>query len=402
MSDASFALLPRDGLSAKDGRGWYTSEVGRGYSLPWPLPTTVRGALRAAWGHDVMAADGGPLDPETWEHRSEPVALLRFIALRRTLGTSPFTREHRMWPAPADAVRVLDEQGVERVVRLEPHPGGAATLGPDEDEAREALWHPRRSMSGKPLASSLFWPESRMMAWLAGAPVSLSPEEDDLAPRTDIHLAIDVETQASQDSMLHSRDVVELLRARPRREGPFAVEEWALGVRCAWPAPAKGAPRGPLGLGGRRRLSDVEPLAPGLFDMPDALARPTRGLRLVLATPAEFRRGWLPDGFERVAGTPPCYVGRLPGLDAHVVLRAALVPRPQEVSGWDMVRRRPRPTRRWVPAGAVYFFEKHGGGDFTAGELRALWLASWGGGHAEALGQVLPGAWQPPRHGQGA
>ncbi len=402
MSDACFALLPRDGLSAKDGRGWYTSEVGRGYSLPWPLPTTVRGALRAAWGHDVMAATGLALSPETWERRSVQVALQRFIALRRMLGETSFTRAHRMWPAPADAVRVLDEEGAERLVRLEPHPGGAATLGPDEDAAREALWHPRRSVSGKPLAPPLFWPESRMVAWLSGAPDALAPEREAPPPRTDIHLAIDVETQASQDSMLHSREVVEWLRVRSRQEGRLTVEEWALGVSCAWPDPASGLPRGPLGLGGRRRLSDVEGLDADLFAMPDALAQATRGLRLVLATPAEFQRGWLPDGFERVEGAPPRYVGRLPCLEVPVVLRAALVPRPLEVSGWDMVRRRPRDTRRWVPAGAVYFFEKHGGGDFTADELRALWLASWGGGHAEALGQVLPGVWQPPRHGQGA
>jgi CRISPR-associated protein Cmr3 len=49
-----------------------------------------------------------------------------------------------------------------------------------------------------------------------------------------------------------------------------------------------------------------------------------------------------------------------------------------------------------VPAGAVYFFQKRDGSGFTAEDMRALWLASWGGGHAEALGQVLPGVWQPP------
>ncbi|ATB51339.1 type III-B CRISPR module-associated Cmr3 family protein [Corallococcus macrosporus] len=403
MNDARFALLPRDGLSAKDGRGWYTSEVGRGHSLPWPLPTTVRGALRAAWGHDVMAAEGITLSPDRWERDSERVALQRFIALRRGLGEPSFTRDHRMWPVPADAVRVLDANGEERVVSLQPRPGGAATLGPDEDAAREALWHPRREEGGKPLAPPLFWPEPRMMAWLRGAPDLLTPAPEAPSRRTDIHLAIDVATQAAQDSMLHSREVVEWLRAQRREAGRLLVEEWALGVACAWPELADGPPRGPVGLGGRRRLTDVERLDADLFAMPEGLAQTTRGLRLVLATPAEFRRGWLPDGLELESGTPPRYVGRLPGLAAPVVLRAALVPRPLDVSGWDMVRRRPRPTRRWVPAGAVYFFEKHCGEDFTADELRALWLASWGGGHAEALGQVLPGVWQPPLpHGQGA
>ncbi|MFP2925019.1 type III-B CRISPR module-associated Cmr3 family protein [Pyxidicoccus sp. 3LG] len=396
MSDVSFALVPRDGLSLKDGRGWYTSEVGRGYSHPWPLPTTVRGALRAAWGHDVQGT-GAPWSPADWERRSAGVVLRHSVALRRPLGEDSFLARHRMWPFPADAVLVR-EDGQLRVERLEPAPSGvdgAETLGPDEDAAREALWHPRRSRGGKPALAPLFWTEDRMMAWLRGEPVTVSRVEV-LGRRTDFHLAIAPDTQAALPSMLHSREVVELLDLERHESEPPRAMEWALGLSCALPELAPRLLRGPVGLGGRRRLSAVERLEPALFAPPETLPRTAPGLRLVLATPAEFRRGWLPDGFEREEGRPPRYVGRLPGVEAPVVLRAAVVPRPLDVSSWDMVRRCPRPTRRWVPAGAVYFFQKHGGGGFTADELRALWLASWGGGREEALGQVLPGVWQPP------
>ncbi|MBZ4423278.1 type III-B CRISPR module-associated protein Cmr3 [Myxococcus sp. RHSTA-1-4] len=401
MSDVCFALLPRDGLSPKDGRGWYTREVGRGYSHPWPPPTTVRGALRAAWGHDVMGGSGAPLPPAEWERRSEGVELRHAVALRRPLGVS-FEQRHRMWPFPADAVRVRDASGV-RVERLEPRPpgspGAAATLGPDEDDAREALWHPGRASGGKPVPPPLFWTEAEMLAWLRGEPVT-GPGVTDPVRRTDVHLAIAPGTQAALPSMLHSREVVETLGLERRGSGPPGAVEWALGLSCVLPGLPPRPPRGPLGLGGRRRLAAVEGLASTLFAPPGDVPREASGLRLVLATPAEFQRGWLPDGFEREEGRPPRYVGRLPGVEAPVVLRAALVPRPLDVSAWDMVARRPRPTRRWVPAGAVYFFQKRGGGGFTATELRALWLASWGGGRAEALGQVLPGVWQPtPGHG---
>lgn len=399
MSQECFALLPRDGLSVKDGRGWYTSEVGRGHSHPWPLPTTVRGALRAAWGQDLMATQAGlRLSPQDWERSSEGLKLKRFLALRRPLGVD-FERKHRMWPFPADAVLVGDgeHKSLDRLLPRRPEPGtNAATLGPDDDAAREALWHPRRTSKGKPATTPRFWSEAEMMAWLRGDSVTVlgtcSPEF-----RTDLHVAIDARRQAAEPSMLHSREVVELLRLeRPRGHAPHAVE-WALGLACEQPEKSvQGFPRGVLGLGGRRRLTDVEPLKADLFECPQDLARATQGLRLILATPACFERGWLPDGFERDAGPTPRYVGTLPLLSTEpVVLRAALVPRAQDVSAWDMVRRCPRQTRRWVPAGAVYFFEKRSGGDFTADELRALWLASWGGGHEEALGQVLPGVWQP-------
>ncbi|QSQ12145.1 type III-B CRISPR module-associated protein Cmr3 [Myxococcus landrumensis] len=401
MSQECFVLLPRDGLSVKDGRGWYTSEVGRGYSHPWPLPTTVRGALRAAWGQDLMTTQPGVrMTPEEWEQRSAGVKLTRFVALRRSLAESSFKQAHRMWPFPADAVLVGGEKGavgrVEQLLPRRPATGRAATtLGPDEDAAREGLWHPRWASKGKPAPAPRFWSEAEMVRWLLGhdvaIPRELSPEQ-----RTDVHVSIHPDRQTAEDTMLHSRQVVELLRLEREGETAPRAVEWALGLCCEQPTrdSVRGFPSGVLGLGGRRRLTNVEPVTPDLFACPPEFQpKGTKGLRLVLATPASFVRGWLPDGFEQDGAV---YVGTLPGVTGPVVLRAALVPRAQDVSAWDMVKREPRRTRRWVPAGAVYFFEKQRGEDFTAEELRALWLASWGGGHEEALGQVLPGVWTPP------
>ncbi|MBZ4402158.1 type III-B CRISPR module-associated protein Cmr3 [Myxococcus sp. AS-1-15] len=409
MSEECFALLPRDGLSVKDGRGWYTSEVGRGYSHPWPLPTTVRGALRAAWGQDLMSnRPGVRLTPEAWEQRSASLALKGFVALRRDLGETSFTPRHRMWPAPADAVVVAGKDGEPaRVERLRPwwpdSEGVITSLGPDEDRAREALWHPRpdhEGRMGKPSGDApAFWSEADMVAWLLRKDLA-APATPGPGHRTDLHVAIAPDKQTAEDTMLHSRQVVELLRLE-KREGaaaPVAVE-WALGVRCRQPEgeAVTGFPSGVLGLGGRRRLTEVERSTADLFACPeDFQPEPSMGLKLVLATPASFERGWLPDGFACAEGGEPEYVGTLPGVEGRVVLRAALVPRAQDVSAWDMVKRQPRATRRWVPAGAVYFFEKVGGGWFTTEELRALWLASWGGGRDEALGQVLPGVWELP------
>jgi CRISPR-associated protein Cmr3 len=41
-------------------------------------------------------------------------------------------------------------------------------------------------------------------------------------------------------------------------------------------------------------------------------------------------------------------------------LQAAITPRPEVVSGWDMAQKRPKPTRRLVPAGGVYFVRLDG------------------------------------------
>jgi CRISPR-associated protein Cmr3 len=148
-------------------------------------------------------------------------------------------------------------------------------------------------------------------------------------------------------------------------------------------------------LGGRRRITQAQPLDPAVFDFPANLPRGSRGLRLLLATAAEFARGWLPDGFEPTGDRESPCVGRLPGLTGEVALRAALVPRPLHLSTWDMANRRPRPTRRLVPAGAVYFFQRTDRSGFSESDFKALWLAPWGGAARDGLGLVAPGRWDP-------
>jgi CRISPR-associated protein Cmr3 len=67
-----FALIPRDGLFCKDGRGWHTSASGRGHSLEWPWPSTVLGAMRTAWGRGEEQRTGTRFDPSAWLLRSTP------------------------------------------------------------------------------------------------------------------------------------------------------------------------------------------------------------------------------------------------------------------------------------------------------------------------------------------
>ncbi|HYH97869.1 type III-B CRISPR module-associated Cmr3 family protein, partial [Hyalangium sp.] len=223
-----------------------------------------------------------------------------------------------------------------------------------------------------------------LLLWLSGEVPPSQPAPEPVR-RTDVRVTLDPTTQAAVPGMLYQAEVLETLE----RSG-----EWALGVECALPEDTPAFPRGPVGLGGKRRMAMAEPVGTELFSAPKELPRSSPGLRLVLATPAHFERGWLPDGLERTEHEgQPAWVGTLPGVEGRVVLRAALVPRSLELSTWDMARGRPRATRRLVPAGSTYFFEKVDGRGFTA--LSALWLAAWGGSREEGLGRVLPGHWNP-------
>jgi CRISPR-associated protein Cmr3 len=124
------------------------------------------------------------------------------------------------------------------------------------------------------------------------------------------------------------------------------------------------------------------------------LPTPSPGLRVVAVTPLCFENGSVPDGF---AANGNEYRGRLPNLDAELVLRAAFVPRRIHVSGWDMAAGAPKPASRMVAPGAVYFFQRTDGKPFGEADARSLWLAALGGRTEEGFGRVVPGVWNAPR-----
>ena len=93
-------------------------------------------------------------------------------------------------------------------------------------------------------------------------------------------------------------------------------------------------------------------------------------LRMVLATPAVFSRGWRP-GWIGGEGN-----GTVPGTDIELRLVSAVTGRRQPISGWsyETGKRGIKPLRRMVPAGSVYFFEAAKG--IKREHWENLWLRS--------------------------
>ncbi|MCA9687230.1 MAG: CRISPR-associated protein Crm3, partial [Myxococcales bacterium] len=338
-----------NGLFCKDGRGWSTSALGRGHGLDWPHPSTVFGALRSLWGRARERRAGVCFSREEWPARTADMSLGANLALRRPWG-EPWQAKHRVWPAPADAL--LTESGL--VQRLEPKPPTIFTLGGDDDQAREGLWTagcPRQ----KPIRGRAWWGETDFVHWLCGREPASRGALADLEPprRLQAHVAICPDKGVGRDGYLYGHDVVETLEL---------THQWGLGCRVE----ADDGEHLELAfLGGDRRPAWAEAAAPELFTMPPALgeafAAGCRGLRLVVVRPTIFAAGWLPDGLHANEGV---YRGRLPGLEPELILRAAFVPRPLAVSGWDMASNRSKPTARVVAPGSVYAFERADGRPF--------------------------------------
>lgn len=381
------ALVPRDGFFCKDGRDWFTSASGRGHGLAWPWPSTVLGAMRTAWGKRREGDLGRPLTSSEWRRETAAVELGRYLMLRRTPVGAAWTQDHRVWPVPADALW-LDGEG--QVRPLDPAPLGGPlvpTLGKDEDPLRESLWTADVGQT-KASPSPRWWKECSFVDWLARLPVPASSTGVRLEPirRLQAHVGIRPETLTAEGEILFQHDVVETLEW---------AAEWALGVEVTLPddrVPSVAR------LGSDGRLVAVEELPLHMTEPPGPLlasfrSQPT-GLRLVTVTPTFFDRGWIPDEIE--AGGDELR-GRLPGQDITVVLRAAMLPRPTAVSGWDMAAQQPKPVSRMVAPGAVYFFERADREPFGEAEARALWLAALGGRTKEGYGRVVPGIWNPRR-----
>lgn len=390
-------IEPRDGWFFKTGQGWHVAGSGRSKSFPWPFPSTITGALRTAVGRGVEAVGSrGPLSAAEWATVASGVQLDTMLALRRKAdpgSTEPWMAAHRLWPAPHDAVAVHREGGGSRIETLVPVAVTETVLGSGDAGDDLPLWWPVSENRGKPARMAPWWSDSLFTEWLVDARTRDLSDKDLMASpeqRRSVHVSLDVETGTVDEGKLFATEVVE---SRDTRKG-----EWAIAIRGRVEG-NESADIAPLVLGGNGYLGFPGSVSETLFAMPEAVASAferakPRGLRLVAVTPAIFELGWLPDTLKRVDGA---FLGHLPGVAEEVVLRAAFVGRPLQVSGWDVAREEPKPTTRLVPPGSVYFLERVDGAPFSADDARALWLVGLGERQEEGFGRFVAGTWASTR-----
>ncbi|HEX4960991.1 MAG TPA: type III-B CRISPR module-associated protein Cmr3 [Thermoanaerobaculia bacterium] len=341
-------IEPFDPLIARDGR---PSAVGRFDTTSFPFPSMVAGAVRTRMGsvNGAFALSGSALDElKERVHVRGP--------LLAELNPDDGAVEEWLAPAPRDAV-VLEEEGAKpEIRRLAPR---SLALGETLDSFQDMGLLPLRLHGsggrGKPPQGiPAFWRWSRFESWLR-TPVD-EPGIDvaalgacRLPVEIRAHLAIQPGERVGLDGMLFQTSGLRFLyegpkgtpRLAPRR---LALSLWSQGATVAGRDLELAEQLAPLG--GERRLarwsraSRQWPRLP-----PDVLETivETGRARLILLTPAIFAQGALP-GWNGTAAT----------------VRAAAVPRPEIVSGWDLAAGRPKKTRRLAPAGSVYFVELAG------------------------------------------
>ncbi|NUL82131.1 MAG: type III-B CRISPR module-associated protein Cmr3 [Armatimonadetes bacterium] len=310
-------------------------------SLPVPNPGTLAGFVRTQVGNQAgwdWAADG--------KEKALQVAVHGPILKRN--GQFAFK-------APADAV-IFKKDGEQepKVMCLRPK-----ELAPGEGmNLPNGLLPLEVTDNEKPQTDYNFWSHSDMLQWLCHSHGAnfLVPEKIVGLP-TEERVRIAIENGVAKEGAFFT---VERRAFESYDWNGNGHEDWTLVAKVATDQALKGGGN----LGGERRLATIQenaewPAFPQ--ELEEALCN-TQNLRLILATPAVFQHGWLPEWVKTgIEGIP-------------VKIVSAAVPRRHSATGWNLVQKEfgPKKVKWMAPAGSVYFLKIENG---SALELaKKLWL----------------------------
>ena len=366
-------LEPRDSLIFRDGRPFsaVSSSIGsHARSLPFVPPSTVAGAVRTRSGSNDEGLFIG-----------SPSELLKKEILGPLLvnwQTDTFTF---LAPAPADALMLENKDTkLHQLYRLHP----LKKLG-ESDLASEYLLvgllkDDENKDKGKPRGMPRYWHWEMFEEWLKDKPFGLGEKNaqsetklyHDIQPKDlgianltqDIrtHVKIQPESQTGDDGMLFGTYGLEFIH-NPK-EGLSSASNLGIFVQTTADNLSEGAGY----LGGEGRIVHWRKTNLNFPNCPDEVKTSIENksveksfCRLILLTPAYFKKGYL-----------PTWLCNLEGVTATV--KAVACERPVTLSGWDYKGRQPKATKRYVPAGAVYFLELEGTPESREKWLEAIWM----------------------------
>jgi CRISPR-associated protein Cmr3 len=362
----------RDPLIARDGRPFGIGQGFRMHSLSWPYPSTFAGAVRTILGK----AAGG-------DFSADVVTALKQVTIHGPIAS---VGEELYFVIPKDAVLRAGDQKIlaSRPISLRLDEG--CNL-PDSKLLPVCLPSSVED-DFKPAILPAFWSASKVVEWLlspVGDGFSLPSTEESIdSPKVDdrTHVKIFHEMGAAENRMLFQTAGLALpdrVKLSLRVDACDRFDE-ILNRHLPMLHP----------MSGERRLVRWESVSSSAWQCPRRIRESltdAKYIRMVLATPALFQHGWLPDWIVR---------GVFPGTNIRVKLRAAILDRWKPISGWSIETANPgaKPIRRLVPAGSVYFLEKE---DTTPLPIESLWLRSVSDAdqdQRDGFGIALWGIWQ--------
>lgn len=378
-------VTPLDPFIARDSRPFGSGSKAR--TLGWPYPSVIAGSLRSLLGK--MAGGFTP----------ERVRELKEIRVR---GPLPCLGDEMFYPRPLDLL--IREETTGGKLSREVYPvrpihesiptGGSGTDLPAGLGLSMPLGMPDDDF--KPAAIPAFWSAERIGNWLSGeSSLPVGPVLaggwgkgflSGLKQEERVHVGIAPESGTAEESMIFSTSGLDFVTGSPGD----GYENLSMALDVSSEIEAYQVFLSQLDeihpAGGERRLSRWEAdggKTESSWRCPDkitaALSSSGGLVRMMLASPAIFSEGWKPGWLEETgSGKAVSWEGTPPGLSPESGLRLRLVSavtgRWLPVSGWLIEHGKtsgPKPLRRMVPSGSVYFFEVTGGDPL---DLEKLWL----------------------------
>jgi len=365
MSTAYLQLTPQDPIIARDGRPFGAGQGNRMRGLGWPLPSVVAGSFRTALVKAHPDLDFAGNMPQ------------RLMAIE-VAGVFPTVGSELHLPAPNDCVWNGDTGEVHAA---KPFPTDQGGCDFPIDGLRPVMYSddPKKP-DFKPKLVPAWWPVGKLTEWLLGKSVTFDADFLNAGVQeTRDHVCLDADTGAAAEGQIFATaglNVTYLPRYGVAESKSFQERfaEIALSARVTMTEEAFEHVKTlnawhPLG-GERRIVHWQRNDAAELWTCPEAVKaalETTTQIRMVLTTPAIFDHGWRPGWLDAktLTGKP---ISDGPTLRLACVSNA----RWKAVSGWSLAPPRgPKPIRRMVPAGSVYFFEK------VEGQGRTLATNGW-------------------------
>jgi CRISPR-associated protein Cmr3 len=392
-----FIVEPNDPLIFGTGKPFTAVPGSRNDSLPLPPPSTLAGLVRSTAGRKPSGEFDTARIPELLELRVLGPILV-------TLGTEP---ELAVSP-PADALRLVLEEDQDKDIPAEDKRHCHRRLVPIKLRAGDAVSEagllpvglPLPDRSKPPRQAPAYWRWSALWDWLAapptlGAEKEVSAKHGVQAPREEsrTHVSIGGDGTAETGALFGTvgRRFLGAVDGMLTPMGLYGETDAKLNL------PFRGV------LGGEGRLSQVRTaprsLLPG-SPPPAVLASARVGfVRVYLLTPAPLGgSAWSPDWGEVIAqasGRPDVISGW--AYDA---------PQGDAAEGYPKSRNKrrrggsPKPIRRLVPAGSIFFVRLLETGDEAVRRVSDLWGQSIVSGQdaRDGFARVLFGVWDGVEH----
>jgi CRISPR-associated protein Cmr3 len=365
-------IEPNDVLMFRDGRPFAGGDdhFARG-TFP-PSPATIYGALRSHilshhWSEfDKFKNDQRQIPENVKKEIGTPDELGSLALCQFTLAIKNGNGVEQMFPMPKDVVMEkgsspcpsLAKRGIsekEELYILNPTSFSGSKTITDIPQGLSNMWHPSEKAME---AASGFLSSKEMGEYLLGkSPSERTPPDKlfDTEERTGIQKSR--KTRSVETGRLYS---VEYFRLSEKVG--FVIE---VGNTKLLPE------SGILRLGGDNRSARYSKAS---WDWDEILVKSveekiaeTNSFKLVLTTPAIFKKGWLPEGIDSNTRQ-----GQISGVKVKLI--GACVGKPVGIGGYDFVKNHPKVMKKAVPAGSVYYFELMEGD--TDSLFKNVWLKS--------------------------